>query len=137
MSSTSAQLSGLILITVPTIVFGGFFLFTQLLTNGKGYIDNPLRRSMFRAGHAHAGVLIIFGLVLQPLVDQTDMNEILTAIARLGVPSAAIMMPLGFFLSVPFPDAEHPNGMRYFAYAGAVSVALSAFVLGIGLLTTA
>lgn len=137
MSSASAQLSGLILITVPAIVFGGFFLFTQVISRAKGYADNPLRRSLFTAGHAHAGVLIMFSLILQPLVDQTDMSSVLTTIARLGVPLAAILMPLGFFLSVPMPDAKHTNRMRYFVYAGAIAVATSVFVLGIGLITTA
>ena len=137
MSSESAQLSGIILITVPTIVFGGFFLFTQVISRAKGYVDNPLRRSLFTAGHAHAGVLVMFSLILQPLVDQTDMSSALTTIARLGVPLAAILMPMGFFLSVPMPNAERPNGMRYFVYAGAISVATSVFILGVGLITTA
>ena len=52
---------------------------------------------------------------------------------RLGVPAAAILMPLGFFLSVPSPSAVKPNGMIRLVYAGAVLLAVLVLTLGVGL----
>ena len=60
---------GIILITVPTIQYGGYFLLTSLMDKGSGYMDNPLRQNFFRAGHAHAGVIVILSLVCQILAD--------------------------------------------------------------------
>jgi hypothetical protein len=48
---------------VPTIQYGGYFLLTSLVNRGSGYVENPLRHNFFRAGHAHAGVIVILSLV--------------------------------------------------------------------------
>jgi hypothetical protein len=42
--------SGIILITVPTIQYGGYFLLTSLMDKTSGYMDNPLRQNFFRPG---------------------------------------------------------------------------------------
>ena len=67
MTREARMMSGIILITVPTIQYGGYFLLTSLMTKGSGYMDNPLRQNFFRAGHAHAGVIVILSLVCQML----------------------------------------------------------------------
>ena len=69
MTRETRLVSGIILITVPTIQYGGYFLLTSLMNKGSGYMDNPLRQNFFRAGHAHAGVIVILSLVCQMLVD--------------------------------------------------------------------
>ena len=55
MTREARLLSGIILITVPTIQYGGYFLLTALVNRASGYMDNPMRQNLFRAGHAHAG----------------------------------------------------------------------------------
>ena len=45
----------------------------MLTPRTAGYLDNPLRQNMFRAGHAHAGVWLVFALVALLWVDQTDL----------------------------------------------------------------
>ena len=69
MTREARMMSGIILITVPTIQYGGYFLLTSLMNKGSGYMDNPLRQNFFRAGHAHAGVIVILSLVCQMLAD--------------------------------------------------------------------
>lgn len=69
LSNITKLLAGIILITVPTIEFGGTFLLRLLKAREHGYIDNPIRQNLFRAGHAHAGVLVILSLVVQLLAD--------------------------------------------------------------------
>ena len=51
MTREARMMSGIILITVPTIQYGGYFLLTSLMNKGSGYMENPLRQNFFRAGH--------------------------------------------------------------------------------------
>ena len=134
MTREARMMSGIILITVPTIQYGGYFLLTSLMTKGSGYMDNPLRQNFFRAGHAHAGVIVILSLICQVLADAATLPEWLLWLVRAGVPAAAILIPLGFFLSMPSPDATAPNRAVSLIYVGAVLLAFSVVVLGIGLL---
>ena len=55
MTREARLMCGTILITVPTIQYGGYFLLTSLMNKSGGYMENPLRQNFFRAGHAHAG----------------------------------------------------------------------------------
>jgi Ni,Fe-hydrogenase I cytochrome b subunit len=58
-------MSGIILITVPTIQYGGYFLLTSLINRSSEYLDNSLRQNFFRVGHAHAGVIVLLSLILR------------------------------------------------------------------------
>jgi hypothetical protein len=71
MSDASRILAAILLIAVPTVEFGGLALLGMLTRRTPGYLDNPLRQNMFRAGHAHAGVWLVFALVALLWVDQT------------------------------------------------------------------
>ena len=134
MTREATLMSGIILITVPSIQYGGYFLFTSLMDGRSRYMDNPLRQNFFRAGHAHAGVIVILSLICQVLTDAATLPHWLLWLVRIGVPAAAILIPLGFFLSMPSPDATKPNSLVRFILAGAVVLALSVVTLGIGLL---
>ncbi len=62
MTADSRRVAGALLIIMPTVVIGGVSVLT-LLINDPAYADNPLRQDLWRAGHAHAGVLLVFTLV--------------------------------------------------------------------------
>jgi hypothetical protein len=97
-------------------------------------MDNALRQNLFRAGHAHAGVIVILSLICQVLADAATLPEPLLWLARIGIPAAAILMPLGFFLAMPSPSDTVPNGFIALIYMGAVVLAVSVVTLGVGLL---
>ena len=134
MTREARTMAGIILITVPTIQYGGYFLLTSLRDRGSHYMDNALRQNFFRAGHAHAGVFVILSLVCQILADAASLPTAWLWVARIGVPAAAILLPMGFFLSMTSPSATEPNGFVSLIYAGAAALALSVLTLGIGLL---
>jgi hypothetical protein len=134
MSTGSRIIAAILLIAVPTVEFGGLSLLAMLTRRMPGYLDNPLRQNMFRAGHAHAGVWIVFALVALLWVDQIDSGEPMKWIIRVAFAAAPILMPLGFFLSVTRPDTQRPNGLITLVYLGGVSLAVGAVTLGIGLL---
>lgn len=134
MTREARLMSGIILITVPTIQYGGYFLLTSLMNKSSGYMDNPLRQNFFRAGHAHAGVIVILSLVCQVLADAAVLPSPLLWAVRIGLPLSAILISSGFFFSVLPPTATQASGAVALIYAGAVILALAVLTLGIGLL---
>jgi hypothetical protein len=134
MTREGRLMCGIILITVPTIQYGGYFLLTSLMNKGSGYVENPLRQNFFRAGHAHAGVIVILSLVCQMLADAAVLPSPLLWVVRIGVPLSAILISSGFFFSVLPPTATQASGAVALIYAGAVILAFSVVTLGIGLL---
>src|SRR5882724_434361 len=134
MTREARLLSGIILITVPTIQYGGYFLLTSLVDKSSGYMENPLRQNFFRAGHAHAGVIVILSLVCQVLADSAVLPSPLVWFVRIGVPLSAILISAGFFFSMLPPTASQPNGAISLIYVGAVVLAISVITLGVGLI---
>ncbi len=134
MSRESRMLAGVLLVTVPTVMFGGLTLLSQLVRKTPGYFDNPLRQDLWRAGHAHAGVYLVLALVLLRYVDEARLSAAWKWVARLGAPVAAILIPAAFFLSIVSPTATEPNGLINLAYPGAAALAAAVLTLGIGLI---
>jgi len=134
MTSQARFMSGIILITAPTIQYGGYFLLRSLMDRTSGYMDNALRQNFFRAGHAHAGVIVILSLVCQLLADAAVLTAPLMRFVRVGVPISAILISAGFFVSVGPPTATEPNRAVALIYVGALVLAIGAVALAIGLL---
>ena len=132
MSYQSRRLAGILLIVLPTVMFGGVSLLS-LLIGDPTYMQNPLRQDLWRAGRGHAGVWLILALVALRYVDEANLSDAMKWLVRGSIPIAAILVPAAFFLSVLSPDAKAPNGLIYLAYIGAVLLALGVLTLGIGL----
>jgi hypothetical protein len=133
MKPESRRLAGILLVVVPTVEVGGMSLLT-LLVKDPSYMQNPLRQNLWRAGHAHAGVMLILSLLILRYVDETKLKGWWLISARYAAPAAAILLPLAFFLSVLKPDATEPNALIYLAPAGAAILAIGLIILGVGLI---
>ena len=137
-SRQSRILCGILLLTIPTIQYGGTYLLQLLTTHDRTYVDNPLRQGMFRAGHAHAGVLVILSLICQLFADAASSGPGWALwIARLGTPIAAILIPMGFFLSVASPQATAPNVWLSVIWLGVATLGSSVLSLGVLLIRSA
>lgn len=134
MSRETKIFAGILLVVLPTVMFGGLSLLRFLITNSPGYVDNPLRHDLFRAGHAHAGVYLVLSLVMLRYVDEAALSSSWKWLARVGAPIAAILIPAAFFLSVASPEASEPNALINLAYIGAVFLAGAVLTLGVGLI---
>src|SRR5260370_16926586 len=110
MTREARLMSGIILITVPTIQYGGYFLLTSLMTKGSDYMESPLRQNFFRAGHAHAGLIVILSLVCQILADGAVLPDPLLWFVRIAVPLSAILISAGFFFLMLPPPATQASG---------------------------
>src|SRR6266567_4501820 len=133
-SRESRRIAGILLVIFPSVLYGGLSLLLWLIHPDSGYMENPLRQNLFRAGHAHAGVLLVLSLVPLRYVDEAQLSDGWKRYVRSSIPSAAIFLPAAFFFSVLSAHATAPNGFIYLAYVGAVALATGLLALGIGLL---
>ena len=133
MSPESRRHAGILLVLLPAVAFGGVSILTLLIGDPE-YMQNKLRQDLWRAGHAHAGVLLILSLIVLRYVDEAHLSDPLKRVVRTAVPSSAILLPAAFFLSVVRPDATEPNALIYLAYAGAVVLIVGLLILGVGLI---
>ncbi|OJX74487.1 MULTISPECIES: hypothetical protein [unclassified Leifsonia] len=126
----SAIIAGVVLLTVIGIAYGGTFLL-RVVTGKQG--ANALQKSFFRAGHAHAGVLVILGLVVLVLLDAAGVTGWMH-VAAIGVLATAILIPAGFFLSVLGRDPQRPSGVIALVWVGFGVLTASMIVAGIALI---
>ena len=133
MSPETRKHAGILIIILPTVIYGGISIL-QFLINDPAYIQNPLRQDLFRAGHAHPGVLLILSLVALLYVDEANLSKGWKRIVSSFIPASAIFLPAAFFFSVLKADATEPNGLINLAYAGVFFLVIGLLALGIGLL---
>jgi len=133
LSDPSRIIAGILLLSLIAVGLGGWYL-SRIV---RGEIPMTTFQTNFaRAGHAHAGVLVILGLVCQILVDASDLHGLPAGIARIGVPLAAIFLPAGFFLSSVGKNVEKANSLFVLVYVGALCLVAGVLSLGIGLLAS-
>jgi hypothetical protein len=137
MSKESLRTAGILMVVFPTVVFGGASLLWHWITRRTDYYDHQVRRELWRAGHAHAGVLLILSLVALLLVDEAELSEGWQQLVRAAFPASALLLPIAYFLSIARPDAERPTGLVNLAYVGALTLTVGMLTLGIGLLRAA
>lgn len=131
LSDTFVRLAAIVLLTVVSIAFGGTFVLRVV----QGAVPaTALQKSFFRAGHAHAGVLVTLGLVVCLVVDLAGVAG-LAAVLFTGVLWGAILIPAGFFLSVAYKGPDKPNQLIALLWLGAASVVVGVVAAAVGLLT--
>ncbi|GAA1873766.1 hypothetical protein GCM10009715_20640 [Paeniglutamicibacter psychrophenolicus] len=133
MEPSTLVLAGILLLALITVESGGAFL---VRVAAGGVPANDLQKSWYRAGHAHAAVLLVLSLTILAFADQLDVPSWVGWIARSGVPVAAILMPAGFFLSVLGKNPEKPNRLSLLIGLGAASLTAGLLAAGIGAITT-
>jgi hypothetical protein len=134
LSPATLSTAGVLLLTVVAVESGGYYMLA--IVRGR-VARTPFQVSFARAGHAHAGVLVILSLVAQLYVDASGMGDPFATLARDGIPLAAILMPAGFFLASAGAGQMQPNRWIWSLYVGTASLAIGVVALGIGLLVAA
>lgn len=122
---------GATIISVVTVAFGGTFLL-RVVTGGAE--TNDLQKSFFRAGHAHAGVLVMLGLLLALLGNAVGASPAWSNGGAIAVLAAAILMPAGFFLSVVGRNPAQPNRMFLSVWLGAALLTAGVVTSGVATL---
>lgn len=132
MSPRSRLVPGILLILVPTAEIGGVSILLLLISDPQ-YAQNELGQDLWRAGHPYAGAWLVLSLVALRYVDEATISEGTRWMVRLSLPAAAILMPLGFFLSILSPEATELNALIDLTYMAGVVLAAGLLVLGVGL----
>ena len=132
MSDETRILAGILLLSLVTVETGGLYLL-KLWRSSEGVTEFQI--GFARAGHAHAGVLLVLSLTALLYADTAGLSGAWNWIARSGVPAAAILMPAGFFAASMGRGRTQPNKFVGLILAGGVVLALGLGSLGVGLLT--
>jgi hypothetical protein len=132
LSPETRTTAGILLLTIVFVEYGGLYVLG--IVRGRQKMT-PFQLTFARAGHAHAGVLVILSLACAILADAVGLSGVQALLARTAIPLAAILMPAGYFLSSAGAGRTEPNRLIYLLYAGAVSLALGVVSLGLALLT--
>ena len=133
LSSDSRTTAGILLLTILAVEYGGL---TVLRIVRGSQPATEFQKAFARAGHAHAGVFVVFALVAQILADAAHLHGVANTIARDGIWAAAILFPAGFFLSSAKPGATQPSRLVLLVYLGALALTAGVLALGIGLLSS-
>ncbi len=132
LSDEGRILAGILLLALVTVESGGLYLLK--IVRGRAGVT-PFQEKFARAGHAHAGVLLLLALLCQVFADATTQTGFVGWLSRAGVAVAALLMPGGFFFSSMGAGRTEPNRLIVLVFAGAALLAVSLVSLGVGLLT--
>jgi hypothetical protein len=132
LSREAKLVSGVTLLVVPSVMYGGIAIL-GILTQGaagmwSGRVLDEVQWSLWRAGHAHAGVWLILALVIQIMLDSAKLPAAMVWLARIAAPLAALLVAGGFF------GLAFEPGFQWLLYAGGLSLLISLVLAAVGLL---
>jgi len=123
-------------ISLPTIAFGGHFLLSILKKQAGRENISTIQREYFKAGHAHAGVLVTLAIIGQIVLDYSLFNGTLVWGMRIGLFVAPLLISGGFFGGAPKTPQAQPGVLVKLIPIGAVVMSLSTLGVGLSLLFT-
>ena len=134
MSDAARWMVALAFISLPTIAFGGYFLLSILRRQEGTEKITPEQRDYFRAGHAHAGVLVLLAIVGQIILDQSRFGESATWALRIGLFVSPLLISGGFFGGAPRTAGGSTTTLIKLIPLGAIILGVSTIGLGVSLL---
>jgi hypothetical protein len=120
--------------SVVTVEYGGWALLT-FLTGRAGLSD--WQKGFFRAGHAHAGVLLVLTLVYLLYLPRADFSNGLEWAAGGVLLAGVLAQSGGFFLHLGVGQPGTPSVGTKLTRAGAALIAAALVTLAVGLIGTA
>jgi hypothetical protein len=133
MSDAGRWMIAISFISLPTIAFGGYFLLSILRRRPCTEKITAEQNRYFRAGHAHAGVLVTLGIIGQLVLEHSRMDEGLIWVLRIALVAAPLLISGGFFGGAPRTDDGTATSLIRLVPIGAVLFSLTTLGVGIGL----
>lgn len=119
-------------IAIPTVMYGGYSLLGLLTRDGL----SEFQQTYFRAGHAHAGVLLLMSLLYHHYMEQTSLRPALkvggAAVLLVGI----LAQSGGFFLHMLVGQPGQPSLGTAVTIFGAALLAAAILLLVYGLVKT-
>ncbi|MFI9461687.1 hypothetical protein [Streptomyces xiamenensis] len=120
------------LFSLVTVEFGGHALLRFITVDREEL--GPAREQFFRAGHAHAGVLLILALAYFLYLDRTDWGGFLQWLFGIMLLVGVLAQSGGFFLHLAAGAPQRTTAGTTLTRAGALLLAAALIALGIGLI---
>ena len=118
-------------IALPTVMYGGYALLGFLTRNGL----SEFQLTFFRAGHAHAGVLLLMSLLYHHFMEQTALSRSVKVGAAAAVLVGVLAQSGGFFLHMLVGQPGQASLGTTLTTLGAIILALAIIILVVGLIT--
>jgi len=116
--------------SLPTVMFGGFSLL-RLVTKGRTL--TPFQVTCFRAGHAHAGVLLLMSLLYYRYLTETTYSENSTVVLCVMLVVGILAQSGGFFLHMMLGREGERSVGTLLTFFGAALLAVTTLALAFGL----
>ena len=136
MSDETRIMVGLAFISLSTSAFGGYFLLSILKRAAGTEGITETQRDYFRAGHAHAAILTLLGIVGQLFLDGSKLDGALVWALRFGLIAAPLLISGGFFGGAPRTKRGTAGPLVRLVTIGAVVLSLSTIGVGVSLLVS-
>lgn len=137
MTDASRWMIAFAFISLPTIAFGGYFLLSILRRQAGTETITSEQNAYFRAGHAHAGVLVTLAIIGQIVLDQSRLGEGPVWATRMALFVAPLLISGGFFGGAPRTAGGSAAPLIRLVPIGAVLFGLATLSVGIGLVIPA
>jgi hypothetical protein len=118
----------IVLVALPTVMFGGYSLLRLMKSGGL----NEFQLTYFRAGHAHAGVLLVMLLASLSFVDRAALGSGAAWVVCVLLSIGALAQPGGMFLHMAVGQPGRWSVGNTVSVVGAIILAAGLLVLAIG-----
>lgn len=132
MSTADKWLTVIALVSVPTVMFGGYALM-RLTRAGK---LNDFQRGLFKAGHAHAGVLLVLTLTSLSIAARAGLSDPYTWVVGALLAAGTISQSGGFFLHAAIGRPGRWSFGNTLTVLGAVELTVALLALAYGVATS-
>lgn len=129
----TTPLAAIVLFTIVTVEFGGWSLLGLLTSQNR---LTPFEEQFFRAGHGHAGVLLILALVYLVLMERTRFTGRTQLWLSFTLLAGIFLQSGGFFVHMLTGEEGAASAGTWLTRSGAVLLAVALISLGVGLLRT-
>lgn len=123
--------SAIALIALPTVMFGGFSLLRLLTANRL----TEFQVAYFRAGHAHAGVLLVLMLAVLDLMTRTDLSQAGQWAVGTLLLAGALAQSGGMFLHMGIGQPGRWSAGNSLTVGGAVLLAAAMVTTAVAVIT--
>ena len=118
-------------LSLVSVEYGGWALLGYL--TGRGRLGG-FRERFFRAGHAHAGVLLMLSLVYFLYLDRTGYSDGVRWLVGLLLLAGILAQSGGFFIHLGLGQANQGSIGTVVTRAGALLIGVALIMLVVGLL---
>lgn len=119
-----------IIISLVTVEIGGASLLRMLTTDSE---LSEFDEQFFRAGHGHAGVLLILSLVYFLYLDRAGLSEQMQWVAGGALALGVLAQSGGFFLHLALGEPNQASAGTFMTIGGGILIAIALITLAYGL----